>query len=189
MNREFKLFNYDKQLIYSKEYYSQDKIQFSNFLTEFTNEGLSLKTIDLSYSISIINQENHIHIKKILYVEDDTILSSVIKKFGEKAGHYIDCAFSAEAALDLIKKHPMFYDIVLLDKHLPGVDGDEFGKKLKDYNHDVKIFMVTGDTSSLPSNILSLGFESVISKPFTFERFTTTVGFADKHLQQGKKVA
>jgi CheY-like chemotaxis protein len=189
MTKQFKLFNKTNQIIYSKEYFYNEKVLFSSFLNEFLEQGLRLKDIDLSLSISTINHENHLSIKKILYVEDDTILSSVIKKFGEKAGHYINCVGSAEEALTLIQKYPNLFDIVLLDKHLPGLDGDEFGKKLKVYNHDVKIFLVTGDTSSLPSNILNLGFESIISKPFTFERFTNAVGVADHGHNHIKKVA
>ena len=60
---------------------------------------------------------------------------------------------------------------------------------MKAYNHDVKIFIVTGDTSSLPSDILNSGFESVISKPFTFERFTNAVGIADHGHHHIKKAA
>jgi CheY-like chemotaxis protein len=189
MTKQFTLFNKSGQLIYSKEYFYNEKVLFSTFLKEFLSEGLRLKDIDLNNSIESINHDNHLHIKKILYVEDDTILSSVIKKFGEKAGHYIDCVGSAEDALVLIQKYPNLFDIVLLDKNLPGIDGDEFGKKLKEYNHEVKIFLVTGDTSSLPENILNLGFESVISKPFTFERFTNAVGVADHGHNHMKKVA
>lgn len=182
-----KIFNTTGQLISHKQYPVPSDINFSNYLHEITESGLRLKDLDLELSITTINNENNFNIKRILYVEDDLMLANIARKYCEKAGHFFHAVPSSEEALKLIHKNPQLFNYVFLDKHLPGEDGDVFGKKLKSYNPEATLYIVTGDPLSLPTNILQQGFERVIEKPFTSEQIINILGWATPY--HGKKVA
>ncbi len=61
--------------------------------------------------------------KKILLVEDDQLLSSILTGSFRDAGFEVTCAFDGDSAVvQAIERH---YDIMLLDILLPGKDGFE----------------------------------------------------------------
>lgn len=61
--------------------------------------------------------------KKILLVEDDTLLSSILASSLRDAKYEVDCAFDGDAAVTrAIGRH---FDLMLLDILLPGKDGFE----------------------------------------------------------------
>ncbi len=64
----------------------------------------------------------------ILIVEDDLDTANLIKHHLEKAGHKVRIALSAEDALKEISRE--IPDLITLDIVLPGMQGDEFAKKL-----------------------------------------------------------
>lgn len=92
--------------------------------------------------------------KKVLWVEDDLFLSSLISKKFSSKGCVLEFATTAQAALDSLKKNKP--DILLLDVMLPGgVDGYEVLKQIKE----------NADTKSVPVILFSnLSQESDVEK-------------------------
>jgi CheY-like chemotaxis protein len=184
----YRLYNKNGQLIHSKEYYTDQTPCFLNFIAEVLADGLRLKDLDLERSIKRTNHENNTQVKSILAVDDDLVIRNMFHFFAQKTGHYITTVSSAEEALKLIQAKPYLFQYVFLDKHLPGQDGDDFGLKLKSFNKETKIYVVTGDPQSVINNIQERGIEAVIEKPFDLQKFINIVGCAwDKN--KYKKVA
>lgn len=172
----FKLVSVSNQVIYNK-LMNRNDFCFMNLLKSFTKEtGLDETIIDIESSIKLINKENNLDVKAILYVEDEGILRDITQTFGEKVGHYIKTVPTAEKAESIIKKNPNLYSIVLLDKHLPGVDGDDFAIKLKQFSPNVQVCIVTGDKLSVRKDFVSNGIDRIIEKPLNFNIFKNTVG-------------
>jgi len=93
--------------------------------------------------------DNH----KVLIIEDDRFLSSLMKARLEKEGFSVTQAFNGEEAMDLLKKDQP--DMIVLDLIMPRVSGFEF---LENISVDPQI-------SKIPVMILSnLGQESDIQK-------------------------
>jgi len=177
---QFKLVGKNNDVIFSK-LVPRNEFCFMELLKSFYKDtGLDESFINLKKSIELINQENGMEIKAILHVEDESLLRDMSKTFGTKLGHYIRTVPNSEVAEKIIVKDPSLYSIVLLDKHLPGLDGDKFGIKLKSYNPSIEVCIVTGDPKSIDSDILKKGIDRVIQKPLSFNIFKNTIGETSK---------
>lgn len=69
---------------------------------------------------------------KILVVEDNEDLANSIKRGLEKEGYSVELAFDGDTGLDMALTES--YDCIVLDVLLPGVDGFEFVRTLRDSN-------------------------------------------------------
>jgi len=81
---------------------------------------------------------------KILIVEDSENDSKLMHGTLAKSGYRnITCAENGEEALEMIKKEKS--EIVIADINLPGIDGVELCKKMKESELDSKVILITGD--------------------------------------------
>lgn len=82
--------------------------------------------------------------KKILIVDDDHDLSSLIKSVLINAGYDVSLANAPQACIDIIKKEKP--DLVLMDVILPGMNGAEIVKALKEEPliRDIPVIFLTG---------------------------------------------
>ncbi|MDR3120987.1 MAG: response regulator transcription factor [Clostridiales bacterium] len=102
--------------------------------------------------------------KIVLIAEDDAEIAAIEKDYLEINGIASDVAADGGAALDMIKtKH---YDLLLLDIMLPGKNGFELCKEIRE-SFDAPILMVTAKAESV-DKIRGLGFgaDDYITKPF-----------------------
>jgi DNA-binding response OmpR family regulator len=79
--------------------------------------------------------------KRILFVDDEPDLTSLIKKALESAGFSINVFNNSTDALRDFKPH--FYDLVMLDIVMPKTDGFSLYKDLKKADPDVKVCFLT----------------------------------------------
>ena len=107
--------------------------------------------------------------KRILIVEDDPVQRMATRqKLGPLAlTCELDEAEDGQVALQLLGRRP--YDIVLLDLHMPGLDGYAVADKIrngKGINRDVRIVAYTSEPAHLARNkALKAGMDGFISKP------------------------
>ena len=69
--------------------------------------------------------------KKILIVDDDEIVRKAIETFAKKNNLESDSASSGQEAIEKIKSNPN-YILILIDINMPGMDGYETAKNLKE---------------------------------------------------------
>jgi signal transduction histidine kinase len=108
--------------------------------------------------------------KKILLVEDNKINQMITQKMLEKKN--ISCVIidNGEDAVEHMRKNS--YDLILMDVHLPGINGTEATEEIRKFNSTVPIIALTA--ISLNENremLLSYGMNEVITKPFLPEKF------------------
>ena len=104
--------------------------------------------------------------KHILVVEDNKINQMVTKKMLEKKGITCQIIDNGEDAVEVLSKENPF-DLVLMDVHLPGINGTIATQKIREY--DIKKPIVALTAISLNENremLLSFGMTDVITKPF-----------------------
>ena len=68
--------------------------------------------------------------ERLLIVEDEVTLCESLRRVLMKDGYQVDAAGSAETALTLIRETS--YDLVITDIVLPGIDGIELLRRIKD---------------------------------------------------------
>ena len=103
--------------------------------------------------------------KKILIVDDDSKICTLLEKFLIKKGFYPITATNGEGALEKVEKENP--TIVLLDIKMPGMDGITVLKKIKEINEHMAVIMITGvKDESIAKEAMELGAYDYITKPF-----------------------
>jgi DNA-binding response OmpR family regulator len=100
---------------------------------------------------------------KILIVEDELPISSLIRMKLTRQGYYCECAPDGQVAADLIEKK--LYDLILLDVMLPIYNGFDLMNYIRPMNIPVIFLTARGDVQDKVRG-LKLGAEDYIVKPF-----------------------
>ncbi|TBX69956.1 response regulator [Flavobacterium silvisoli] len=109
--------------------------------------------------------------KYILVVEDNKINQMVTKKMLENKGMKCKIIDNGEESIELLKTENNF-DLVLMDVHLPGMNGTIATQHIREFDKKKPIIALTA--ISLNENremLLSFGMTDVVTKPFNPENF------------------
>ena len=103
--------------------------------------------------------------KRVLVVDDDVKTVELVKLYLNRDGYRVLTAYDGVEALRLAREgHP---DLIVLDLMLPGIDGLEVCRTLRDES-DVPIIMLTARTTDEDKLTgLSLGADDYVTKPFS----------------------
>ena len=104
----------------------------------------------------------------ILIVDDDEVMQETLSDVLKKRGYEIFSAGSGNGALATIKKNVI--DLILLDMRLPDIDGLEVLKKIKEFDTEIIVIIMTAysDVQTAVSSMKS-GAYDYINKPFELE--------------------
>ena len=122
-------------------------------------------SIEVSKGIDFKLSQSQKYKLNILMVEDHSINQQVGMEMLEKMNHMVDIVDNAEEALNMLA-HTQ-YDLILVDYHLPGMDGLTMIKEWKNRNK-IPIIVITADlTDSLYHQCHGLGLDNIVAKPFS----------------------
>ena len=122
---------------------------------------------------------------KILVVEDDTAIRGLIHMFLEKSGFESFTAISAEAAIDILKNQEI--DIVLTDVQLPGINGLELTKIIKQNYHSEVIIMTGYYLNYSIEEAMARGASDLIIKPIRMEDLLLRINVVLKNCLEKEK--
>ncbi|MCL5673517.1 MAG: response regulator [Deltaproteobacteria bacterium] len=109
-----------------------------------------------------------IHNSKIIIVEDNEINMDLIKAMLERYDFNIVEAYDGFEAIEKINNNNDDAFLILLDIGLPGIDGIEVFKRLKQSENTADIPVIAVTAHAMKGNkehLLSLGFNDFIEKP------------------------
>lgn len=112
--------------------------------------------------------------KRILVVEDNKINQMITKKMLKNKGILCEIIENGEDAIEKCKTNK--YDLILMDVHLPGINGTIATQQIRKFDKTTPIVALTA--ISLYENretFLSFGMNDVITKPFIPEDFYITI--------------
>ncbi|NPV27795.1 MAG: response regulator [Firmicutes bacterium] len=116
--------------------------------------------------------------KNVLLAEDSTLTRFYARRALEEKGYLVDEAASGVEALVKAREKAEPYDLVILDIHLPGMDGLavlENLKQLPEYRY-VPVMVVTVESNvSMVRRAIELGAVEYLSKPYTVEELVRRV--------------
>lgn len=111
---------------------------------------------------------------RILVIEDDHKIASAIKKGLEMESFAVDLEFDGRGGLGSAQTYP--YDLIILDRMLPEIDGIKICEILRDKNIHLPILMLTArDKISDKVEGLNAGADDYLVKPFAFEELLARI--------------
>jgi DNA-binding response OmpR family regulator len=112
--------------------------------------------------------------QRVLVVDDDETVSDVVRRYLEREGYEVEVAADGVVALERALEHPP--DLLVLDLMLPGLDGIEVCRRLRE-RHAVPVIMLTakGNVDDRVSG-LEVGADDYVTKPFSPRELTARVG-------------
>jgi two-component system alkaline phosphatase synthesis response regulator PhoP len=104
-------------------------------------------------------------IARVMVVDDEQNLAELIQSYLEAEGFAVSLAFDGVAALEMAQiEQP---DVVVLDVMLPGVDGIEACRRLRQFS-DAYVLMLTARAEEVDKIVgLSVGADDYLTKPFS----------------------
>jgi len=111
---------------------------------------------------------------RILIVEDEHRLANTIKKGLEQERYAVDVTYDGTSGYDFASTED--YDLLILDLMLPGMDGLEICRKLREKNIHTPILMLTArDQITDKVNGLNSGADDYLTKPFAFNELLARI--------------
>jgi DNA-binding response OmpR family regulator len=111
---------------------------------------------------------------RVLVVEDEPIVADAVAEFLRREAFAVDVAYDGGAALESLGVNT--YDVVVLDRDLPVVRGDDVCRALIDSGADCRVLMLTA-SSSVRERVagLALGADDYLPKPFAMVELAARV--------------
>jgi len=111
---------------------------------------------------------------RILVVEDERSLASLLKRGLQEQGYAADIAHDGEDGIGLVESTP--YDLIVLDVMLPKLDGYEVCRRLRAQNKHVPVLMLTA-RDSVDDRVRGLdgGADDYLVKPFAFRELLARI--------------
>ena len=110
---------------------------------------------------------------RILLIDDDNSLREVVQFILDDAGHQVLSAADGEAGLELLSREP---DLVITDIRMPGMDGMEVLRRVRDTPAPPPVIMLTAHgTVEQAVAAMQLGAFTYLLKPFAREELKLTV--------------
>jgi DNA-binding response OmpR family regulator len=111
---------------------------------------------------------------RLLIVEDERVLADAIATGLRREAHAVDVAYDGSGALERTSVNQ--YDVIVLDRDLPKVHGDDVCRTLVAARYPARILMLTasGDLEDRVEG-LSIGADDYLAKPFAFAELIARV--------------
>jgi DNA-binding response OmpR family regulator len=111
---------------------------------------------------------------RVLVVEDERALADAVARGLRREGMAVDVAYDGDTGHE--KSVITRYDVVVLDRDLPGIHGDDVCRAVVNGSGDTRVLMLTAATEVTDRVAgLSLGADDYLTKPFAFAELIARV--------------
>ncbi len=113
---------------------------------------------------------------KILVVDDNKLNLMITKKIIQNASAICETTDNGLDAINLIKNN--HYDLILMDVHMPKIDGLEATRQIRKFNKNIPIIALTAvDFETNQQAIIESGMNDIVSKPFNNNNLYERISF------------
>jgi len=124
---------------------------------------------------------------KILLIDDDEWIRDSLQLFFEAEGCQLIALETAEEGLSALREDT--YDIIIVDYKLPGQDGIEFLKQIRNaHSNAIKILITAYKSEPVVSEAKKLDIQGFIEKPFTSETFFGSLSYLIKKRERWEEI-
>ncbi|WP_159473846.1 response regulator transcription factor [Dyadobacter sp. 3J3] len=123
---------------------------------------------------------------KLLLIEDEPSVISLIQRSLSAAGHEITVAMDGKSGLEMAHKHQ--FDLIILDLMLPVMNGMEVCRNIRNSNSSTPVLMLTalGTTENIVSG-LDAGADDYMTKPFKLAELEARIRTLTRRTKEPEK--
>jgi CheY-like chemotaxis protein len=112
----------------------------------------------------------------ILVVDDEEMALTLVKQILSNAGYHVTAAQSGFECLDLFRRRPYSYQLVLLDLTMPFMDGEETFHRLREIRPDMPVVLCTGFIQGdRLQGLMDAGLTGYLRKPLAPDEIISNV--------------
>ena len=132
--------------------------EFRVFIPQIVSE-VETETEDQQVAFQIGNE-------RILLVDDEVIISDLIKAMLERLGYHVTVRNSSTDTLEAFKAAPDSFDLIITDMTMPNLTGDKLASEIKKIRPNTPVILCTGFSEKVNSDESSLlKIEGILMKP------------------------
>ena len=106
--------------------------------------------------------------KRILVVEDEDVIRDFEVINLKRAVYEVVDVPTGEEAIQVFERNPTHFDVAVLDVMMPGMDGFEVCRRIREKNSSIGIIMLTAKSQEMDKvNGLMIGADDYVTKPFS----------------------
>lgn len=126
---------------------------------------------------------------KILVIDDEPLFLERLCSRLERRGFDVSSAGDGKTALELFLKSPVAFDIILTDVKMPGIDGIQLLKQVRDNDYDTPVVVMSGyDDMKKSIEALRLGAFDYLTKPIRLDQLYTSLSKLESLLKNRQKI-
>ena len=111
---------------------------------------------------------------RLLVIEDERKIARVITESLKREKYAVDVAYDGEEGFNLADSQP--YDLLIVDRMLPGLEGTEIVKKLRENGKNMPILFLTALSTTEDKTLgLDIGADDYLTKPFAIDELLARV--------------
>lgn len=107
---------------------------------------------------------------RVMVVDDDFDIVYIIRRHLQKWGYEVDTFTNPLYALQVFKRNPERYSIILTDIRMPEMTGIHLARLMQEVKPDVKVIIMTAyeiEPDDLADNLPTIRRDDILKKPFT----------------------
>ena len=114
--------------------------------------------------------------EKILLVDDDPSIVSMIRQMLERFGYTVSAMTDSEQTLELFKSDPDGFDLVITDMSMPKMSGTQLASGLMEVREDIPILLCTGHSDTVDEKkAKQMGIKGFVMKPLDMSKLANAV--------------
>jgi len=112
----------------------------------------------------------------ILLVDDEEMLVDMMQQVLEQLGYSVSAHTNSSAALDSFRAQPKVYDLLITDMTMPGMNGLELTRAVKEVRNDFPVILCTGFNEQVSEkSAQSMGIQALVMKPVGMQKLAETI--------------
>jgi len=112
----------------------------------------------------------------ILFIDDEKDVIDINTFLLEKLGYKVTGINNAQKGLELFKKNPSQFDLVITDYMMPDMTGIELSEEIKKIRHDILIILCSGYSENLNMEKVKMaGIKKFLQKPLNIYTLSTSI--------------
>jgi PAS domain S-box-containing protein len=114
--------------------------------------------------------------ERILFVDDEQAIAEIGEMMLTRLGYQVTVSVSSIQALELFRKTPDIFDLLISDQTMPTLTGVDLAREVHRIRHDLPVILCTGYSERLTEETTTeMGITALLMKPVEMERLAAAI--------------